>query len=220
MLFVSPRNHLDGHLHVLEGAECQVFLRAKGTNIEHILKARYMRTATVPELLDMLEETEPVAVYPYTKTFKEACMDPCLVLHTTGSTGLPKPIVWKNINLASYEAWRTIPEVDGYVPTTVVYQQARRAYTSMPLFHTSGLNAGITWSLLCGVTLVYGAPRVVPNAEYVDQVHIHADVDATMGAPSIYEELSRDSDALKRLERMQYVVASGGRCLSSRSGIK
>lgn len=213
MLFTSPRNNLDGHLHVLAGADCHVFLRADGTNVDDILKARRMRTATVPELVDMLEDTEPVAVYPYTKTFEEACMDPCLVLHTTGSTGLPKPIVWKNANLASYEAWRTIPAVDGYVPTTVVYQQARRAYTSMPLFHTSGLNAGITWSLLCGVTLVYGAPRVVPNAEYAHQVHLHAGVDATMGAPSLYEELSRDSEARKRLEGMQYVVASGGKAL-------
>jgi acyl-CoA synthetase (AMP-forming)/AMP-acid ligase II len=212
MLFTSPRNNLDGHLHVLAGADCHVFLRANGTNVDSILEARRMRTAIVPELADMLEGTEPVAVYPYTKTFEEACMDPCLVLHTTGSTGLPKPIVWKNANLASYEAWRTVPAVDGYVPTTAVYQQARRAYTSMPLFHTSGLNAGITWSLLCGVTLVYGAPKVVPNAGYADEMHLHAGVDATMGAPSIYEELSRDPESRRRLDKMQYVVASGGKC--------
>ncbi len=212
MLFTSPRNNLDGHIHVLDGADCHVFLTARGSNVDDILRARPMRTATVPELADMLDGTaETAAVYPYTKTFEEARMDPCLVLHTTGSTGLPKPIVWKNANLASYEAWRTIPAIDGYVPTTVVYQQARRAYTSMPLFHTSGLNAGITWSLLCGVTLVYGAPRVVPDAEYVDQMHIHAGVDATMGAPSLYEELSRNPKALERLGRMQYVVASGGK---------
>ena len=34
----------------------------------------------------------------------------------------------------------------------------------MPLFHTSYLNAGITRALLLGVTLVYGAPHVVPSA--------------------------------------------------------
>ncbi|KAK3300367.1 putative NRPS-like enzyme [Chaetomium fimeti] len=207
MLFTSPRNNLDGHLHVLAGADCHVFLSANGTNVDSILEARRMRTAIVPELADMLEGTEPVAVYPYTKTFEEACMDPCLVLHTTGSTGLPKPIVWKNANLASYEAWRTVPAVDGYVPTTAVYQQARRAYTSMPLFHTSGLNAGITWSLLCGVTLVYGAPKVVPNAGYADEMHLHA-------------------GSRRRLDKMQYVVASGaplsqtaGRIISKHSRV-
>lgn len=218
MLFLSPRNNLEGHLNVLRGVGCQIFLKAESVNIENILKYRHMHTAVVPEL-DVLLDESPVKAYPYHKNFEEACIDPCLVLHTTGSTGLPKPITWKVGILSTYEAWRTIPQVDGYVPTTVIYQQASRAYTSMPLFHTSGLNAGITWSLLLGVTLVYGAPHVVPNASYTDEMHIFAGVDASMGAPSIYEELSRDSESLQRINRLKYVVASGGR-LSPSQGFR
>ena len=210
MLFLSPRNNLEGHLNVLQGVDCQIFLRAKDTNVEHILSQRYMRTYIVPELDEFLNESS-VEIYPYTKTFEEARMDPCLVLHTTGSTGLPKPITWRVGILSTYEAWRTIPDVNDYVPTTEIYQQSKRAYTSMPLFHTSGLNAGITWALLLGVTLVYGAPNVVPNAAYADEMHEYAEVDASMGAPSIYEELSRDSESLERIKKFHYVVASGGR---------
>lgn len=208
MLFLSPKNTLDGHLNVLDGVDCHIFLGGKGSKPEEILLKRNMKTGFVPELHEFLDDS-PVDTYPYHKTFDEARMDPCLVLHTTGSTGLPKPITWKNANLATYEAWRTIPPVSGYAPTTVVYQEARRAYTSMPLYHTSGLNTGITWALLLGVTLVYGYPGVVPNADYADQMHIHGNVDATMGAPSIYEDLSRDPDSLSRLNKLHYVVASG-----------
>ncbi|KAI4175639.1 MAG: hypothetical protein LQ343_001510 [Gyalolechia ehrenbergii] len=208
MLFLSPRNNLEGHLNVLHGVECQIFLRAKNVHVEHILSKRSMRIGIVPELERLLDES-PVEPYPYNKDFKEAHMDPCLVLHTTGSTGLPKPITWKVGILSTYDAWRTIPPVDGYVPSTVIYQQSSRAYTSMPLFHTSGLNAGITWSLLLGVTLVYGAPHVVPSASYADEMHQFAGVDASMGAPSIYEELSRDPGSLARINRLKYVVASG-----------
>jgi acyl-CoA synthetase (AMP-forming)/AMP-acid ligase II len=209
MLFLSPRNNVEGHLNVLAGVDCHVFLRAKETNIDPILKGRRMLSWVVPELEDFLLDF-PVAIYPYSKSFEEAWSDPCLVLHTTGSTGLPKPITWKVGILSTYEAWRTIPPVDGYVTTTEIYQQSRRAYTSMPLFHTSGLNAGITWSMLLGVTLVYGAPHVVPNATYADEMHQYANVDASMGAPSIYEELSSDPEALERINRLHYVVASGG----------
>ncbi len=209
MLFLSPRNSLQGHLNVLEGVDCRVFLSAKNTNVEHILSERHMLTCTVPELEKLLDESF-VEIYPYTKLFEEARMDPCLVLHTTGSTGLPKPITWKVGILSTYEAWRTIPPMNGYVPTTEIYQQSRRAYTSMPLFHTSGLNAGITWALLLGVTLVYSAPHVVPNAVYADSMHKYANVDASMGAPSIYEELSNDPESLERINRLHYVVASGG----------
>ncbi|KAI1081041.1 putative NRPS-like enzyme [Whalleya microplaca] len=208
MLFLSPRNNLEGHLNVLEGASCCVLLRDHRTNIDHILESRAMRTGTIPDLEQLLDDTL-VPLYPYTKTFVEACNDPCLVLHTTGSTGLPKPITWKIGILSTYEAWRTIPQVNGYVPTTEIYQQARRAYTSMPLFHTSGLNSAITWSLLLGVTLVYGAPNVVPNSVYTDEMHKYAKVDASLGAPSLYEELSRDVKSLKWISKLQYVVASG-----------
>lgn len=209
MLFLSPRNNLDAHINVLKGVDCQIFLRARNVDIDAILAARPMKTDVVPELESFLHSNTPVREYPYHKTFYEARMDPALVLHTTGSTGLPKPITWKVGTLSTYEAWRTIPHVGDYVPTTEIYQQSRRAYTSMPLFHTSGLNAGITWALLLGVTLVYGAPDVVPNPEYMDQMHIYAGVDASMGAPSLYEELSRDEEALARINTFHYVVASG-----------
>lgn len=178
MLFLSPRNNLDAHLNVLEGVDCKVFLRGQETDIDAILEARPMRTGVVPELSALLHPS-PVQIYPYTKSFQEACTDPALVLHTTGSTGLPKPITWKVGTLSTYEAWRTTPHVGDYVPTTEIYQQSRRSYTSMPLFHTSGLNAGITWSLLLGVTLVYGAPHVVPNPAYVDEMHKYAGVDSS-----------------------------------------
>ncbi|KAJ0107296.1 hypothetical protein J7T55_015761 [Diaporthe amygdali] len=208
MLFLSPRNSIEGHVNILNVMECRIFLNGNGTDVEDIRSRRIMANAVVPELGELLDPTQ-VPIYPYTKTFEEAKMDPGLVLHTTGSTGLPKPIVWRNGTLSTYEAWRTIPHVDGYVPTTEVYSTARRAYTSMPLFHTSGLNAGITWSLLCGVTLVYGSPHVVPNSQYVDEMHRYAGVDASMGAPSLYEELSRDEHALAHINRLEYVIASG-----------
>lgn len=209
MLFSSPRNSLEDHLHVLEGSDCHIFIHTNGPGVAEILRSRQMKTATVPSLEELLDSAR-VPAYPYDKCFREAFRDPCLVLHTTGSTGFPKPITWKLGILSTYEAWRTIPPVDGYVPTTEIYQQARRVFTSMPLFHTSGLNSAITWSLLLGVTLVYGAPGVVQSAFYVDEMHKHACVEATMGAPSIYEELSSDAESLSRLHSMKYVVASGG----------
>ena len=210
MLFLSPRNSLEGHLNVLLGTNCQIFLSTQDVDVEHILSKKAMRTAIVPELEELLDES-PVRKYPYEKTFEDAFFDPCLVLHTTGSTGLPKPITWKVGILSTYEAWRTIPPMHGHVPTTEIYQQSKRVYTSMPLFHTSGINAGITWALTLGVTLVYGAPHVVPNASYADEMHKYAGVDASMGAPSIYEELSRDSESLERINQLYYVVASGGK---------
>ena len=209
MLFLSPRNSDAGHLNVLEKADCHIFLTAENTEFGHILSQRTMKTATVPELRELLDNA-PAPMYPYTKKFEQARKDPCLVLHTTGSTGLPKPITWKLEILSTYEAWRRIPIVDGYIPTTEVYQESRRAYNCMPLFHTSGLNTGITMSLLLGVTTVYGSAGVVPHAAYADKMHQLAGIDASIGPPSMYEELIHDPASLERFQNLKYILVCGG----------
>lgn len=41
-------------------------------------------------------EAEP---FPYGKTFEQAEWDPFVVLHTSGSTGLPKPVVIRHVSI-------------------------------------------------------------------------------------------------------------------------
>ncbi|XP_044715058.1 AMP-binding enzyme domain-containing protein [Hirsutella rhossiliensis] len=188
MLFTSPRNNLDGHLNILAQGDCEKFLQAKNTDISRIIQSRPMRTIEAPDLEQLLDDSRMVPVHPYLKSFDEAQHDPCLVLHTTGST---------------------VPPIGSFRPTTEIYQEAKRAYTSMPLFHTSGINATITWALCLGVTLVFGAPHVVPNAAYVDAMHRFADVNASMGAPSLYEDISTQPDWLEHMKGFSYVVVSG-----------
>lgn len=103
MLFISPKNSDAGHLNVLEKADYHIFLTAEDKAFDHVLSQRTMKTATVPGLQELLDNT-PAPMYPYTKNFEQARKDPCLVLHTTGSTGLPKPITWKLEILSTYEA--------------------------------------------------------------------------------------------------------------------
>jgi acyl-CoA synthetase (AMP-forming)/AMP-acid ligase II/aryl carrier-like protein len=208
MLYLSPRNSVAGHINVLEKANCKTIFLAQSVQFDHVLSDYEMKTIIAPELNTFLETVE-VPSYPYSKTFAEARNDPCLVLHTTGSTGLPKPITWKLDILSTYEAWRTIPSIDGYVPTTEIYQEARRVYSAMPLFHTSGINLGITFSLVLGVTTVLGAADVVPHAGYADEMQQHTSIDAIAGPPSTFEDLSLDAASLKRLGGLKYVLACG-----------
>ena len=213
MLYLSPRNSLNGHINVLDKANCSTLIKASDSKVDQILGRKSMRTFESPELNYFVDSESSAKPYPYTKSFEEGRMDPCLVLHTTGSTGLPKPVTWKLGMLSTYDIWRTIPEIDGCVPAPKIYKSARRAFSSLPLFHTSGLNAGITFALVLGITLVLGAPHVVPSAHYTDQMHQHADVQASMGAPSIYEDLSDEPDSLERIKRMAFIIASGGESL-------
>jgi acyl-coenzyme A synthetase/AMP-(fatty) acid ligase len=49
----------------------------------------------------------------YSKTFEEAEWDPLLVLHTSGSTGIPKPVIVRQGMVAIGDAFHNLPEWNG-----------------------------------------------------------------------------------------------------------
>lgn len=93
-----------------------------------------MKVLTIAEVDEVLE-SEPVPEYAYNKTFETASGEPFCVLHTSGSTGHPKPIVWKHSMLATLDATRLLPEHLGRPPWVVVFEEGDRFYSSFPFYH-------------------------------------------------------------------------------------
>ena len=130
MLFLSPRNSLDGQLNHLEKTQCNLFLYSKShsSTVEAIFQARAMRTLVVPELSDVLLDSNPVPHYPNDKTFEEAQHEPYAILHTSGSTGLLKPILLRHSTVATTDAQFTIPPLDGREAMINFLQRTQRLF--------------------------------------------------------------------------------------------
>lgn len=88
VLFSSQVNHKDVHVNLLEQTDCNILLSGLGVHVGDILAARPMKHVVIPEL-DVLLDKEKAAHYPYEKTFDEAKNDPYVILHTSGTTGMP-----------------------------------------------------------------------------------------------------------------------------------
>lgn len=95
-----------------------------------------MRHFSVAALDELLAEGS-VAQYTYDKTFEDAAQDPFIVIHTSGSTGLPKPITVRQAGLATVDAHRLLSPLNGYKPLATVVDGPLRAFTSLPPFHVS-----------------------------------------------------------------------------------
>jgi acyl-coenzyme A synthetase/AMP-(fatty) acid ligase len=134
----SPLNRIEATVAVLNASKCDIWVspREQPEMLPELLSHRSMKVIQIPET-DELLNPEPVPDYPYNKTFQEAASDPFCVLHTSGSTGLPKPIVWKNSLLATLDATRLLPESDGRPPWTVIFEEGDRFYSAFPLYHVS-----------------------------------------------------------------------------------
>jgi acyl-coenzyme A synthetase/AMP-(fatty) acid ligase len=72
-----------------------------------------LRTIEVPSVEELLTKQYPH--YPYNKTFAAARNEPLAILHTSGTTGLPKPIVLTHDYAASAYYHGTMEAPEGYV---------------------------------------------------------------------------------------------------------
>ena len=82
---------------------------------------------------------EAVPHYPYEKSFEEAASDPFIVIHTSGSTGLPKPITLRHGGLATADAHHVMPPSNNYQAEVLLPSGERhpRIFASLPPFHVS-----------------------------------------------------------------------------------
>lgn len=141
MMLLSPRNSVDGHLNVLDRCGCDLWILPtyRIGHVDAVLQKRPMKVASCPELLDFLLE-EPVSNYPYDKAFAEARSEPFVVLHTSGSTGLPKPIIITNGCIATPDAHHLMPSVEGRTVQAQYFISPHRAYSTFPNFHVGSFS--------------------------------------------------------------------------------
>ena len=93
-----------------------------------------MRSFAVQSLEQLLAEG-PVTEIPYDKSFQDGDTEPFIIIHTSGSTGLLKPITIRQGGLATLDAQHLLPPLDGYEPQ-INMPDIRIAHT-MPPFHVS-----------------------------------------------------------------------------------
>jgi acyl-CoA synthetase (AMP-forming)/AMP-acid ligase II len=114
-LFISPRNSMEGQLNLFEKTHCDViaFDATYKQTVQPWLEERESMRAIMASSLEDWFPKEKVSEFPYSKTFEQAEWDPLCVLHTSGSTGLPKPIVVRQGMLAIADKFNELPEWQG-----------------------------------------------------------------------------------------------------------
>ncbi|EED16026.1 transferase family protein [Talaromyces stipitatus ATCC 10500] len=215
-LFLSPKNNTDGVLAVLEATNCNIWVSAIGglpiTLCDEVLQRRSMKLLRLPLLDELLDagSTEP---FPYTKTFDEAINDPFCFLHTSGSTGLPKPIPWSNGLIGTMDAIRLLPPVGenaDLVPWTTGWDEGDKIYSSFPMSHGAGIIMDILMPALFNLHCVLGPVGVLPNLNLVVRLAEDIKIDIWSMVPSLADELGETPEILVKLKTSKFICASGG----------
>lgn len=121
MFFSSPRNSIPAHANLFKILDCKVLITVNPTlpMAPAIIKATGVQAIECPSVEELLDNSYPH--YPFNKTFAQARKEPLVVLHTSGTTGFPKPIVWNHDWVASWSDWLAIAPPDGYTNQTALW---------------------------------------------------------------------------------------------------
>lgn len=90
MLFISPRNQISQNQRMLVNSDCRaLFYGEELAPVAEPLEGSHARLSLhkAPGLDELLQTSDDTHQFPYDKTFDEARDEPCLVLHSSGSTG-------------------------------------------------------------------------------------------------------------------------------------
>ncbi|KAI0594594.1 hypothetical protein F4775DRAFT_573362 [Biscogniauxia sp. FL1348] len=210
LLLNSPRNTLEAHLSLFEKTQCDVFLLPPNFHlpaVKHILAVRQMRVLEVPGFKHWTEEDGAHEPYPYTKTFAEARSDPFMVMHTSGSTSLPKPVIQTHGTYAIIDAYAALPLV-GEEPCYPPLCAGKRVYLGFPLFHTAGMAMFLPGVIYSGYTVVLGP--FPPSAETVNAVHVHGNVQHSCLPPAVWVDLVNNPEYLDNLSLLEQTMFGGG----------
>ncbi|KAL8792449.1 MAG: hypothetical protein Q9195_004982 [Heterodermia aff. obscurata] len=186
-----------------------------------IVEARSMSTLALPELGHFTSK-ESVKLYPWRKPFDEAKDDPFVILHTSGSTGVPKPVYVTHGVFASNDAHQLIPSFGGK-PTFGDLIRGERFFLALPLFHSANLTFTLGFNVFFGVTCVL-PPPVPMTVDVLNRGLTYGRVQGSLIPPSLLVDLYNNPEYLTNMvQRLQFVSYVGGKlpkqigdCISSK----
>ncbi|KAI9812571.1 MAG: hypothetical protein M1827_004560 [Pycnora praestabilis] len=208
---------VDAHLSLVDLSCCETFLcdEAMVPMVEKLLGQRTsMKRVLVPELEKWLEGAK-VREYAYDKDYQDAKDDPVVIVHTSGTSGLPKPVTFTNAMHGVLDAYHLLPETQGILRHSL--QSGRRSYSPLPIFHAVGIAMALWYTVFWDMILVLGPARKPASATTADQVHEYGNVLCGTYPPALLEELVRQPNLHENLKKLD-VVRWGGAPLDKATG--
>ncbi|KAI0502776.1 hypothetical protein F5B22DRAFT_652741 [Xylaria bambusicola] len=217
VLLISPRNTQQAQISLFEKTNCSILWLSDNMKavVDPWLLERHMETLVVKPLEEWFS-TEDVPHFPFQKTFEQGEWEPFCVLHTSGSTGLPKPVILKQGVPALADKWHTMPSWEGSQYWHAEWcKRVNRYFTPMPLFHSAGLCLFFYNSVYWNTTTVLGFPDRPVTADLVRQCLTHTKVEGAVLPPSILEDMCQDSCSVAALSNLNAVLFGGGQLSKS-----
>ncbi|KAG4438198.1 hypothetical protein IFR05_006322 [Cadophora sp. M221] len=210
-LLPSPRNTLEGQLSLFDSTDCKALLISEGFPIPaDLISASSLEPITIPSLDTFLSPDGEVKHYPYTRIFNEAKDEPFTVLHTSGSTGLPKPVVLRHGWFSTMDAVIEMPLMPGGERPLWMSSENKRMFASLPPFHAAGVNILLQSPIWYGAICIWPPSNLPMSGLLADEVLSATAVDIAFFVPSVLEEMCQSPSSIDKLKKLSAIGFGGG----------
>ncbi|KAI3612070.1 nonribosomal peptide synthetase [Moniliophthora roreri] len=231
---ISPRNSPAAILSLLKGTDCRRILTTRWTmtelisSLEELILSEGSDLSLAIEEMPSLAELYPKLAHetpddpfvPYTRLPKPSFDQVAIYLHSSGSTGFPKPIplthrgIWGYANIAVLREMREF--TSRYAPHQRV--KARMGGLAVPALHALGFLLQLIDPLFRGITTTLFPPIVwnkkdvpiMPTPENTLDALERTGTNMLVIFPTFLQIWAREPESIKRLANLEYVAESGG----------
>ncbi|KAJ5814169.1 acetyl-CoA synthetase-like protein [Penicillium pulvis] len=210
MFLPSPRNSLAAQQALLKRLDCTTLLvpTPRPPFVTAMIEALPLKVVEVPSLDTLLTAEFPA--FEYRKTYPEAATDRFVVLHTSGSTGIPKPIIWTHESVAKHIRMQRLR-----APAGSEGQDSKgfgkRMYLTLPPFHAAGIGHTLFITIPADVTLIMPTATGLPTAVGLVAARKQTPFEWAIVVPSIVLELAQAPELLEYCStHLEYIFYCGG----------
>ena len=149
-----------------------------------------------------------VLPYTYEETWNAAIDNPILTICTSGTTGLPKLITYRNRTFTCFDSQYELG-LSGR-PLAINHFKQKRVWSSLSMAHLGGIYTNIVHPVYFHTVPVLGPPNGPLTAELCDQLILYDNISTGFYPPSLLDEIVTRPKSLHNLfnlDTVQYGTA-------------
>lgn len=209
-----PRNTIAVNTNLFEQTQCSKLVHSSelaSVAMKLSTSLKGLQTTELPSLEDILASPIREGIYNY--AYQDLYREPILIIHSSGSTGPPKPVTMTHGFFATNDVhdWPTVEGRRNHdLQIMFTKEPDQYCYDIFPPFHLGGFWHKIMLPLYLGRVIVYGPPlRPSSGAIAAASIRILRPSIASL-APSIVEQLLQEPGGLDLIKGLDVLISGSG----------
>ncbi|CAI7663889.1 unnamed protein product [Penicillium manginii] len=219
MFLVSPRNSMPAYKSLFESTKCARILTQSPRlpPVLAIIDGLSMQAIDIPDVDELLSNEYPH--FEYSKTYPDHRNDTMAIVHTSGSTGIPKPIIWPLEVANQHIRMSNLQPPSGSSALAEMFIDSKM-FLTLPPFHAAGIGIMIFLAVPSKLTFVVPISASLPTAASFIAAAKQTDLKSAVLPPFILNDLAHNNEMLEFCSQHLELLLYGGGDLSQPIGEK